>query len=58
MHSLRIVALLLLFRLFLLDLGNAHDGWSWIAVIADVVLGLIIWGEREPAPRTGQDVRR
>ncbi len=58
MHSLRIVALLLLFRLFLLDIGTAHDGWGWIAVVADVVLGLVIWAEREPAPRTEQDLRR
>ncbi|WP_158226755.1 hypothetical protein [Amycolatopsis vastitatis] len=58
MLSLRIVAALLLFRLFLLDVTIAHDWWSWTTVGIDVLLGVVIWVEREPVRRAEQDTRR
>ncbi|WP_370944052.1 hypothetical protein AB5J62_33765 [Amycolatopsis sp. cg5] len=55
--SLRIVALLLLFRLLVLDLETARDLWGWLTVGFDIVLGLVIWLDREPHRRAEEDVR-
>jgi hypothetical protein len=52
--SLRIVTLLLLFRLAVLDIQTAHDGWSWLVVGFDAVLAFVIFADRPPKPEPAE----
>ncbi|WP_344419655.1 hypothetical protein [Amycolatopsis minnesotensis] len=57
MLSLRIVALLLLSRLLIMDLDTARDWWGWTTVGLDVLIGLMVYADREPERPAEQDVR-
>lgn len=39
---LRVVVYFLLLRLFITDLASAHDGWGWMTVASEIVIGVLL----------------
>lgn len=52
--SLRVVTLLLLFRLSVMDIETAHDWWGWLVVAFDAVLAFVIFADRPPRPEPAE----
>lgn len=46
--SLRVVTVLLLLRLFVMDVQAAHDWVGWLTVAFDAVLAFVIYVDRPP----------
>lgn len=53
--SLRVVTLLLMLRLFVLDIDTARSWWDWVTVIFDVLLAATIFYDRAPEQSTEEE---